>query len=223
MILLDRVTKSYGKNSTKPALNRVSGHVGAGEFVILVGTSGAGKSTLLKLLTREEKPTSGKIVVGGIDYDTLKDKHIPLLRRKIGVVFQDFQLLSDRSVYDNLLFVLKATGWKNKTDIDERINEVLSEVGMEHKSYKMPHELSGGEQQRIVIARALLNDPVLILADEPTGNLDPETSGQIVQLLHDICRKGTAVIMTTHNYTLVHNYPARIVKCENACLSDVGE
>ena len=131
--------------------------------------------------------------------------------------------MTDRSVYKNLEFVLKATGWKRKKEIRERIMEVLSQVGMPDKGYKMPHELSGGEQQRVVIARALLNKPALILADEPTGNLDPETSGQIVQLLHDICREGTAVVMTTHNYMLVHNYPARIVKCENACLSDIGE
>ena len=133
------------------------------------------------------------------------------------------RIQTDRSVSKNLEFVLKATGWKKKSEIKERIDNVLRQVGMQDKGYKMPHELSGGEQQRIVIARALLNNPKLILADEPTGNLDPETSGQIVQLLHDICQQGTAVIMTTHNYTIVHNYPARIVKCENACLSDVRE
>ena len=160
-----------------------------------------------------------------LDYNLckMKRKDIPYLRRKLGIVFQDFQLLTDRSVIKNLEFVLRATGWKKKSEIKERIDDVLHQVGMHNKGYKMPHELSGGEQQRIVIARALLNDPKLILADEPTGNLDPETSGQIVQLLHDICEKGTAVIMTTHNYTLVHNYPARIVKCENARLGDVGE
>ena len=151
------------------------------------------------------------------DYDlsAIRRKDVPMLRRQIGVVFQDFQLLSDRSVYDNLLFVLKATGWKNKTDIDERINEVLSEVGMEHKSYKMPHELSGGEQQRIAIARALLNRPKLILADEPTGNLDQETGHQIMSLLHRICAEGTAVIMATHNSQLTEDFPARVVKCED--------
>ena len=160
-----------------------------------------------------------------MEYDLrkIKRKHIPFLRRKLGIVFQDFQLLTDRSVWKNLEFVLKATGWKKQAEIRARIEEVLRQVGMPDKGYKMPHELSGGEQQRIAIARALLNHPRLILADEPTGNLDPETSGQIVQLLHDICQQGTAVIMTTHNYTLVHNYPARIVKCENAGLSDVRE
>ena len=204
-------------------LKNVNFQLEEGQFVYLIGRVGSGKSSLMKTMYAEVPIEMGEARIFDYDLSAIRRKDVPMLRRQIGVVFQDFQLLSDRSVYDNLLFVLKATGWKNKTDIDERINEVLSEVGMEHKSYKMPHELSGGEQQRIVIARALLNDPVLILADEPTGNLDPETSGQIVQLLHDICRKGTAVIMTTHNYTLVHNYPARIVKCENACLSDVGE
>ena len=177
-----------------------------GEFVYVIGKVGSGKSSLLKSL-----------------YCEMKRKDIPYLRRKLGIVFQDFQLLTDRSVSKNLEFVLKATGWKKKSEIKERIDNVLRQVGMQDKGYKMPHELSGGEQQRIVIARALLNNPKLILADEPTGNLDPETSGQIVQLLHDICQQGTAVIMTTHNYTIVHNYPARIVKCENACLSDVRE
>ena len=204
-------------------LKDVNLEIKSGEFIFLLGKVGSGKSTFLKSLYAEIPVIDGDAYV--LDYDLLKikRKEVPNLRRKIGIVFQDFQLLIDRSINANLEFVLKATGWKKKSEINERINNVLFQVGMQDKGYKMPHELSGGEQQRIVIARALLNDPVLILADEPTGNLDPETSGQIVQLLHDICRKGTAVIMTTHNYTLVHNYPARIVKCENACLSDVGE
>lgn len=138
-----------------------------------------------------------------------------MLRREIGIVFQDFQLLTDRSVYDNLLFVLKATGWKNKTDMDDRIEEVLKEVGMLTKSYKMPHELSGGEQQRIVIARALLNKPKLILADEPTGNLDPATGEQIVRYLHDIAQEGTAVIMATHNLSFVEQFPGRVLRCDD--------
>ena len=193
------------------------------EFVYVIGKVGSGKSSLLKSLYCEIPIKKGDARFLDYDLCNMKRKDIPYLRRDMGIVFQDFQLLTDRSVHKNLEFVLKATGWKNKNEINERIDDVLFQVGMQDKGYKMPHELSGGAQQRIVIARALLNDPVLILADEPTGNLDPETSGQIVQLLHDICRKGTAVIMTTHNYTLVHNYPARIVKCENACLSDVGE
>lgn len=194
-----------------------------GEFVYVIGKVGSGKSSLLKALYCEIPLQSGEGRLLGYDLTRMKRKYIPYLRRKLGIVFQDFQLLTDRSVIKNLEFVLKATGWKNKADIERRIDEVLSQVGMQNKGYKMPHELSGGEQQRVVIARALLNTPDIILADEPTGNLDPETSGQIVQLLHDICKKGTAVIMTTHNYTLVHNYPARIVKCENACLYDVDK
>ena len=194
-----------------------------GEFVYVIGKVGSGKSSLLKALYCEIPLQSGEGRLLGYDLTRIKRKDIPYLRRKLGIVFQDFQLLTDRSVIKNLEFVLKATGWRNKADIERRIDEVLSQVGMQNKAYKMPHELSGGEQQRVVIARALLNTPDIILADEPTGNLDPETSGQIVQLLHDICKKGTAVIMTTHNYTLVHNYPARIVKCENACLYDVDK
>ncbi|MCD8268621.1 MAG: ATP-binding cassette domain-containing protein [Parabacteroides sp.] len=194
-----------------------------GEFVYVIGKVGSGKSSLLKSLYCEIPIGRGEAWLLDYNLCKMKRKDIPYLRRKLGIVFQDFQLLTDRSVIKNLEFVLRATGWKKRSEIKARIDDVLHQVGMQDKGYKMPHELSGGEQQRIVIARALLNDPKLILADEPTGNLDPETSGQIVQLLHDICQKGTAVIMTTHNYTLVHNYPARIVKCENACLSDVGE
>ena len=193
------------------------------EFVYVIGKVGSGKSSLLKSLYCEIPISQGDAWLLDYNLCKMKRKDIPYLRRKLGIVFQDFQLLTDRSVIKNLEFVLRATGWKKKSEIKERIDDVLHQVGMHNKGYKMPHELSGGEQQRIVIARALLNDPKLILADEPTGNLDPETSGQIVQLLHDICEKGTAVIMTTHNYTLVHNYPARIVKCENARLGDVGE
>ncbi len=195
-----------------------------GEFMYLIGKVGSGKSSLLKTLYCEIPIGRGEEACM-LGYDLLKIRHkdIPYLRRKLGIVFQDFQLLTDRTVHANLEFVLKATGWKKKAEMEARIENVLLQVGMQNKGYKMPHELSGGEQQRIVIARALLNEPALILADEPTGNLDPETSGQIVQLLHDICRKGTAVIMTTHNYTLVRNYPARIVKCENARISDIKE
>ena len=220
MILLDRVTKVYGKGS-KPALDRINLHVEPNEFVIIVGTSGAGKSTLLKLLTREEKPTSGKIVVGGIDYDQLKDKHIPLLRRKIGVVFQDFKLLTDRNVYDNLAFVLKATGWKDKVEIKKRIQEVLAKVKMDTKDYKFPHELSGGEQQRVAIARALLNDPELILADEPTGNLDPETSVEVMQVLKEINAAGRTILMATHDYALILKFPSKTLKCDGEHIFEV--
>ncbi|MDD4515777.1 ATP-binding cassette domain-containing protein [Massilibacteroides sp.] len=193
-----------------------------GEFVYIIGKVGSGKSSLLKSFYCELPIDSGDAHILDYDLNSIKRKDIPYLRRRLGIVFQDFQLLTDRSVIKNLEFVLKATGWK-KNEMSERIAKVLHQVGMQNKGYKLPHELSGGEQQRIVIARALLNNPSIILADEPTGNLDPETGGQIVQLLHDICKEGTAVIMTTHNYTLVQNYPGRVVKCENACLTDVGE
>ena len=194
-----------------------------GEFVYVIGKVGSGKSSLLKSLYCEIPIQQGEAQLLDYNLCKIKRKDIPYLRRKLGIVFQDFQLLTDRTAYKNLEFVLRATGWKKRSEINRRIEEALFQAGMQDKGYKMPHELSGGEQQRIVIARALLNEPALILADEPTGNLDPETSGQIVQLLHDICQQGTAVIMTTHNYTLVHNYPARIVKCENASLSNIGE
>ena len=196
-------------------LKNVNFQLEEGQFVYLIGRVGSGKSTLMKTMYAEVPIEMGEARIFDYDLSAIRRKDVPMLRRQIGVVFQDFQLLSDRLVYDNLLFVLKATGWKNKTDIDERINEVLSEVGMEHKSYKMPHELSGGEQQRIAIARALLNRPKLILADEPTGNLDQETGHQIMSLLHRICAEGTAVIMATHNIQLTEDFPARVVKCED--------
>lgn len=202
-------------------LRNASFEVRNGEFVYIIGKVGSGKSSLLKTLYCELPIEGGDARVLDYDLNRIKRKDIPYLRRKLGIIFQDFQLLTDRSVIKNLEFVLKATGWK-KSEMSERIAKVLHQVGMQNKGYKLPHELSGGEQQRIVIARALLNNPALILADEPTGNLDPETGAQIVQLLHDICQEGTAVIMTTHNYTLVQNYPGRVVKCENACLTDVG-
>ncbi len=196
-------------------LKNVNFQLEEGQFVYLIGRVGSGKSSLMKTMYAEVPIEMGEARIFDYDLSAIRRKDVPMLRRQIGVVFQDFQLLSDRSVYDNLLFVLKATGWKNKTDIDERINEVLSEVGMEHKSYKMPHELSGGEQQRIAIARALLNRPKLILADEPTGNLDQETGHQIMSLLHRICAEGTAVIMATHNIQLTEDFPARVMKCED--------
>ena len=161
-------------------------------------------------------------MVAGFELTRLKKKHIPILRRNIGIVFQDFQLLTDRSVYSNLEFVLRATGWKNKADINERIGQVLEKVGLGTKGYKMPHQLSGGEQQRVVISRALLNDPDIILADEPTGNLDPETSEDIIRILMDISKNGRAVIFATHNYTLLKKFIARTVKCENGRISETN-
>lgn len=196
-------------------LKKVSFELHESEFVYLLGKVGSGKSSLLKSMYAEIPITEGE--ASALDYNLIdiKRKQIPFLRREIGIVFQDFQLLTDRSVYDNLRFVLEATGWKNETEIDERIEKVLKEMGMANKSYKMPHELSGGEQQRIVIARALLNSPKLILADEPTGNLDPDTGEQIVKQLHRIAQEGTAVIMATHNLNFVEKYPGRIIKCED--------
>ena len=194
-----------------------------GEFVYLIGRVGSGKSSLMKTMYAEVPIEIGEARIFDYDLTKIRRKDVPMLRRQLGVVFQDFQLLSDRSVYDNLLFVLKATGWKDKAEMEERINGVLHEVGMENKSYKMPHELSGGEQQRIAIARALLNKPKLILADEPTGNLDQETGHQIMTLLHRISAEGTAVIMATHNIQLTEDFPARVVKCENKNVCDVKE
>lgn len=196
-------------------LKHVNISVEQGEFIYLIGKVGSGKSSLMKSMYAEIPITTGDANVLGYDLVGIKKKDIPFLRRKIGIVFQDFQLLTDRNVYDNLRFVLEATGWKNRADIDNRIEEVLTQVGMLNKSYKMPHELSGGEQQRIVIARALLNKPELILADEPTGNLDPETGEQIVAHLHKIAAQGTAVIMATHNLQLVEQFPAKVITCEN--------
>ncbi|MCI5783052.1 MAG: ATP-binding cassette domain-containing protein [Bacteroidales bacterium] len=196
-------------------LKHVTMSVEAGEFIYLIGKVGSGKSSLMKSMYAEIPIYTGTANVLDYNLVDINKKDIPFLRRKIGIVFQDFQLLTDRNVYSNLRFVLEATGWKNQEEIDTRIEEVLTQVGMLNKSYKMPHELSGGEQQRIVIARALLNKPVLILADEPTGNLDPETGEQIVARLHKIASEGTAVIMATHNLQLVEQFPAKVIACEN--------
>lgn len=185
-----------------------------GEFAYLIGRVGSGKSSLLKSMYAEIPVYTGKARVMDYDLTDIWRKDVPMLRRRIGIVFQDFQLLTDRNVFQNLNFVLDATGWRDTSEKEARIEEVLSRVGMANKSYKMPHELSGGEQQRIVIARALLNRPKLILADEPTGNLDPQTGDSIVRYLRDIAGKGTAVIMATHNLQLVEQYPARVIRCE---------
>lgn len=200
-------------------LKNVCFSLSKGEFCYLVGKVGSGKSSLLKTIYREVEPEEGaEANVLGFDLLTIKKKQIPFLRRKMGIVFQDFQLLQDRSVKANLRFVLEATGWKKNNEIEERIDEVLAEVGMTNKGYKMPHELSGGEQQRIVIARALLNNPELILADEPTGNLDPQTGYQIVRLLHELARNGHTVMMATHNLLLVDEFPARVLRCKDKSL-----
>jgi cell division transport system ATP-binding protein len=208
------------KNEENIVLKDVTFDLSKGEFLYIIGKVGSGKSSLLKTMYAELPLKKGFARVFDYNITNIKRKQIPYLRRKTGIVFQDFQLLTDRSVYKNLLFVLKATGWKNKSAMNLRIEEVLSQVGMLNKGYKFPHELSGGEQQRIVIARALLNSPELMLADEPTGNLDPETGAQIVQLLHDISSRGTSVIMTTHNYHWVQSFPGKIKKCEDGKLLD---
>ena len=202
-------------------LKNVNFSLEEGEFTYLIGRVGSGKSSLMKTMYAEIPIDNGEATIFDYDLNKIKRKDVPMLRRQIGIVFQDFQLLSGRSVYDNLLFVLKATGWKNKAEIDERINEVLKEVGMSNKSYKMPHELSGGEQQRIAIARALLNKPKLILADEPTGNLDNNTGHQIMTLLHKISSEGTAVIMATHNLQLTEEFPARVMQCEDKKVAEI--
>lgn len=186
-----------------------------GSFVYLIGKVGAGKSSLLKTMYGELDITDGEAEVLGYNMRKLKQKHIPKLRRRLGIVFQDFQLLTDRSVYDNLRFVLRATGWHDKKEIDNRIKAVLNLVGMEDKEDKLPNELSGGEQQRVVIARAVLNSPDIIMADEPTGNLDTETGRAITKLLHDLSDTGSLVIMTTHNLQLLREFPGEVYRCED--------
>jgi cell division transport system ATP-binding protein len=202
-------------------LSDVNLSVGKGEFIYLVGRVGSGKSSLIKTLNAQIPLKEGHGIVAGYNLSKIKSREVPYLRRKIGIVFQDFQLLTDRSVIENLEFVLKATGWKNKQEIDTRITEVLNKVGLGLKGYKMPHQLSGGEQQRVVIGRALLNDPDIILADEPTGNLDPETSEGIIRLLTEISKTGRAVIVATHNYTLLKKFSARTIKCDGGKLLEV--
>lgn len=213
MILLDRVTKTYGKTGS-PALDRVSLHVQPKEFVIVVGQSGAGKSTLLKLLTREERPTSGKIIIGGIDYDKLKDKNIPLLRRKIGVVFQDFKLLQNRTVFENVAFALEIVGMSNH-EIKHTVPKVLDIVNLRGKEKSMPLELSGGERQRVAIARAIVRQPKILIADEPTGNLDPKHAWDVIAVLEKINRFGTTVLLTTHNQEIVNKLKRRVVTIQH--------
>lgn len=211
MILLDRVAKNYGSNT---ALARVNLHIHPKEFVTVVGESGAGKSTLIRLLTREEKPSSGKIIVGGIDYEGLKRRDIPRLRRRIGVVFQDFKLLANRNVYENVAFALEITGAKPSV-IKHTVPKVLQLVGLAGKEHSFPRELSGGEQQRVAIARAVVRQPRILIADEPTGNLDPKHSWEIIEILLKINRYGTTVILATHNRDIVNALQRRVVTLRN--------
>ena len=207
---------------TQEVLSNVTFSADKGDFLYIIGKVGSGKSSLLKTMYGELALAEGEAQVMDYDLTKLKQKHLPTLRRKLGVIFQDFQLLTDRTVEANLKFVLKATGWKNSVDITQRIQEVLDLVGMSNKGYKYPNELSGGEQQRIAIARAILNKPELILADEPTGNLDAETSRNITELLHRISEKGSTVIMITHNLHIVEQYPGRVLLCKNHKVTEIG-
>jgi cell division transport system ATP-binding protein len=212
------------KQGTQEVLNGVNLRINAGEFSYLIGKTGSGKSSLLKTLYGALPLTHGRGEVAGYDLAKLDRNTIPLLRRKLGIVFQDFNLLNDRSVFDNLLFTLKATGWTKRPEIQARIETVLQQVGLAGQQLKMPHQLSGGEQQRVVIARALLNTPAIILADEPTGNLDPETSDEILLLMRHLSKQNNAaVLFATHDYRILENFPARIIRCLNGKIFDDQE
>ncbi|GGG54658.1 cell division ATP-binding protein FtsE [Bizionia arctica] len=195
-------------------LSDINIEINKGEFVYLIGKTGTGKSSFMKTLYADLPLTKGEGSIVDFNLRTLKEKEIPFLRRKLGVVFQDFKLLTDRTINDNLMFVLKATGWKNKKEMSTRVEEVLNKVDMKTKGFKFPHELSGGEQQRVAIARALLNDPELILADEPTGNLDPQTSIEVMEVLQEINKNGNTILMATHDYALLLKYPSKTLKCD---------
>ena len=205
----------------KVILSQVNLEVNHGEFIYIIGKTGSGKSSLMKMLYGDLPLTEGEGHIVEFDLATLKENDIPYLRRKIGIVFQDFKLLPDRSINDNMLFVLKATGWTNPSEMQEKIDEVLDKVGMKGFATKMPHQLSGGEQQRVAIARALLNDPELILADEPTGNLDPQTSAEVLDVLKKINQNGKTVIMATHDYALLMKFPSKTLKCEDGVIFEV--
>lgn len=201
-------------------LKRVNLAVDPGEFIYITGKVGSGKSSLLKTMYAEVPVAAGTAEVMGYDLGNIKSAEIPFLRRKVGIVFQDFRLLNDRNIYENLKFVLDATGWKDKNSMKERIETTLRQMGMLNKGYKMPYELSGGEQQRVVIARAMLNDPQLLIADEPTGNLDPVTAAQIMKRLQEIQQQGTTVIVATHNLGLIDQFPGRVLKCADRSISE---
>jgi cell division transport system ATP-binding protein len=217
VLSMTQATIFQGEN---PVLSEVNFSVEQHEFVFLIGRTGSGKSSLLKTLYADLPLKSGLAEVVGYSLSEIKNKEVPFLRRKIGIIFQDFQLFTDRSVFENLAFVLKATGWTDPILIKERIGEVLIQVGLVEALNKMPHQLSGGEQQRVVIARSLLNNPSILLADEPTGNLDPDVADGIFKLFQDINKKGTAILMATHNHDLLRKYPYRVLKCEKGKLLD---
>lgn len=215
------ITQATIHQGSIAVLQNVNLQVSEGEFVYLIGRTGSGKSSLLKTLYGELKLQEGRIDIAGYDLQSIMPKEVPFLRRKLGIVFQDFQLLTDRNVLDNLMFVLSATGWKNKHEMLDRCKAVLEKVGLQTKDYKIPAELSGGEQQRLVIARALLNDPKVLLADEPTGNLDPEVSDEIMMLLKNIAREGTSILMATHDYRLIQKFGGTVCKLEDRTLKQV--
>ncbi len=218
IIQLSGISIYQGKNLI---LSNIDLDIKSGEFVYLIGRTGSGKSSFIKTIYGDLPLIEGQGKVVDFELKNLKESQIPFLRRKIGVVFQDFQLLPDRSIHNNLLFVLKATGWKDNNRMKDKIDSVLDKTGMKTKAFKMPHQLSGGEQQRVSIARALLNDPELIIADEPTGNLDPQTSLEIMELLQQINSRGKTILMATHDYTLIQQFPARTIKCENNSIFEV--
>lgn len=218
VLSLQDVTIYQDNNAVLTDINLEVNH---GEFLYIIGKTGSGKSSLMKTLYADLKLKDGEGTFVDYDLKTLRERDIPYLRRKIGVVFQDFKLLPDRTVYENLLFVLKATGWSEKQEMDVKINEVLDKVGLKAAAHKMPHQISGGEQQRIAVARALLNDPEVILADEPTGNLDPQTSVEVMQLLREINQNGKTIIMATHDYALLMKFPSKTLKCEGGTLFEV--
>ena len=216
VITFDRVTKTYA-TSTRPALDKVSAEIGKGEFVFLIGPSGSGKSTFLRLMVREEKPDSGTLTINGADVAKLSNRQVPKHRQKIGYVFQDYRLLPKKNVFDNVAFALQVIG-KSRDKIEKAVPETLEMVGLEGKTNRMPHELSGGEQQRVAIARAFVNRPLILLADEPTGNLDPDTSGEIMLLLDRINRMGTTVVMSTHDNDTVDAMRRRVLELDNGKL-----
>lgn len=217
-----KLTNAAIMQADKTVLSNVSFEIEKGEMVYMIGRTGSGKSSLLKTLYADLKPGAGTFKVVGFDLKTIKPREVPDLRRRLGIVFQDFQLLTDRNVAENLLFVMRATGWRDRSKMRNRMAEVLMRVGLSAADRKMPHQLSGGEQQRVVIARALLNEPRILLADEPTGNLDPEVAEEIIDLFHKINSSGTAILMATHNHGFLTKFPARALDCTNGQITDTG-